>query len=109
MNLNIVRCEKHIETLISCLLQKLQIKIRAGEWVGVYTKDFYLNMSYAFGANIITTILSTIFVMFLPKLVDIREYGAIQLMLFYINYIGFLHFGLPEGFILGMVVYDMRI
>lgn len=54
-------------------------------------------MSYAFGANIITTILSTIFVMFLPKLVDIREYGAIQLMLFYINYIGFLHFGLPEG------------
>lgn len=52
---------------------------------------------YSMSANVISVITSVLIVIILPKLVDVNDYGALQLFLFYISYVGFLHFGWEDG------------
>lgn len=55
------------------------------------------NVSYSFGANIVSFIVSVLMVMFVPKLLLVEDYGKWQLFLFYFSYLGFLHFGWEDG------------
>lgn len=55
------------------------------------------NISYSFGANIISLGVSVLMVMFVPKLLPVEDYGKWQLFLFYFSYLGFLHFGWEDG------------
>lgn len=61
------------------------------------SKKLILNLLYAFGANGITMLVSLLTTLVLPRFVSIEEYGYSQLYIFYTNYIGFLHFGIPDG------------
>lgn len=56
-------------------------------------KDF----SYTLGSNTVTLIISTLVVLIIPKVIGIEDYGYWQLYLFYISYVGFLHFGWTDG------------
>lgn len=55
------------------------------------------NFSFTISSNLITLIISTIVVIVFPKLIGVEEYGYWQLYLFYLSYIGFLHFGWSDG------------
>lgn len=55
------------------------------------------NISYSFGANVVSLGISVLMVMFVPKLLLVEDYGKWQLFLFYISYLGFLHFGWEDG------------
>lgn len=55
------------------------------------------NVSYSFGANIVSLVVSVLMVMFVPKLLLVEDYGKWQLFLFYFSYLGFLHFGWEDG------------
>lgn len=55
------------------------------------------NVSYSFGANIVSLGVSVLMVMFVPKLLPVEDYGKWQLFLFYFSYLGFLHFGWEDG------------
>lgn len=55
------------------------------------------NISYSFGANIVSLGVSVLMVMFVPKLLPVEDYGKWQLFLFYFSYLGFLHFGWEDG------------
>ncbi len=55
------------------------------------------NVSYSFGANTVSLVVSVLMVMFVPKLLLVEDYGKWQLFLFYFSYLGFLHFGWEDG------------
>lgn len=55
------------------------------------------NLSYSFGANIVSLGISVLMVMFVPKLLLVEDYGKWQLFLFYASYLGFFHFGWEDG------------
>ena len=55
------------------------------------------NLFYSFSAQIISVLLSTFMSLVVPKILGINEYGYWQLFLFYINYVGFFHFGITDG------------
>ena len=55
------------------------------------------NISYSFLANIVSIIISIVMVIFLPKMLSIKDYGLWQLYLFYTSYLGFFHFGWLDG------------
>lgn len=55
------------------------------------------NISYSFGANMVSLGVSVLMVMFVPKLLPVEDYGKWQLFLFYFSYLGFLHFGWEDG------------
>lgn len=55
------------------------------------------NLMYSFSAQIISVLLSTFMSLVVPKILGIKEYGYWQLFLFYINYVGFFHFGITDG------------
>lgn len=55
------------------------------------------NISYSFGANFISLLISVFMVTFVPKLLSVEDYGLWQLFLFYFSYLGFLHFGWEDG------------
>lgn len=55
------------------------------------------NISYSFGANLISLCVSVFMVMFVPKFLSVNDYGLWQLFLFYFSYLGFLHFGWEDG------------
>lgn len=55
------------------------------------------NVSYSFTANIISMAISVISVTFLPKFMNVEDYGVWQLYLFYVSYLGFFHFGWLDG------------
>ncbi len=55
------------------------------------------NLIYAFSANGITMVVSVITMLVIPKFISVEEYGYSQLYIFYANYIGFLHLGIPDG------------
>lgn len=55
------------------------------------------NISYSFGANIVSLGVSVLMVMFVPKLLPVEDYGKWQLFLFYFSYLGFLHLGWEDG------------
>lgn len=55
------------------------------------------NISYSFGANLISLSTSVLMVVFVPKFLPVEDYGMWQLFLFYFSYLGFLHFGWEDG------------
>lgn len=55
------------------------------------------NISYSLCANIVSTLVSIIIVLLLPKLISVQTYGEWQLYIFYSFYLGFFHFGWLEG------------
>ena len=42
-------------------------------------------------------IVSVLTMLIIPKFISVEEYGYSQLYIFYANYIGFLHLGIPDG------------
>lgn len=58
------------------------------------------NVSFTFLSNIVALVVSVLVAFFLPKALGVENYGYFQLYLFYINYIGFLHFGWADGIFL---------
>lgn len=55
------------------------------------------NFSLTLISNLITLIISAFITFLFPKLIGIEEYSFLQLYLFYILYVGFLHFGWVDG------------
>lgn len=70
--------------------------------------QFIGNLSYAFVAQVISLLLSILMSLVVPKLLGVEEFSYWQLFVFYINYVGFFHFGLTDGVYLryGGVEYD---
>lgn len=60
-------------------------------------KGFLKNFSYTFLSNIMSLIISSMITFIVPKFLNVESYGYFQLYLFYINYIGFFHFGWCDG------------
>lgn len=56
-------------------------------------KDF----SYSVLANGVNTLISLLLVLFVPKVLGVKEYSYWQLYLFYASYVGFFHFGWADG------------
>lgn len=60
-------------------------------------KKVIKDIALAFLSQGISTLSSIVLSLLLPKLLGVREYGYWQLLLFYMSYAGFLHFGLNDG------------
>lgn len=60
-------------------------------------KLFILNLSYAFMANIIVLVSSTIITLLLPKFMGIENYAYWQLYVLYTTYTAFFHLGWNDG------------
>lgn len=71
-------------------------------------KTILTNFSYVIISNLLTVLVSSIVVLILPKIMGIEEYGYWQLYIFYLAYVGFLHFGWVDGIYLryGGLEYD---
>lgn len=65
--------------------------------MNIKIKKVLKNVSYSFTANIISMAISVISVTFLPKFMNVEDYGVWQLYLFYVSYLGFFHFGWLDG------------
>ncbi len=63
-------------------------------------KRFLKNFSYTFLSNIISLLISSVITFIVPKFLKVESYGYFQLYLFYVNYIGFFHFGWCDGIFL---------
>lgn len=74
------------------------------------TKTFILfqRLRAVFLSNFISLSVSLLTVAIIPKFLSIENYGYWQLYLFYVSYVGFLHFGWNDGIYLryGGVEYD---
>ena len=55
------------------------------------------DIALAFLSQGISVLSSMVLSLLLPKLLGVREYGYWQLLIFYMSYAGFLHFGLNDG------------
>lgn len=60
-------------------------------------KDAMKNISYTLSSNLLSLVVSIIVTLLLPKILGVEEYGYYQLYLFYVSYVGFLHFGWCDG------------
>lgn len=58
---------------------------------------FLRNVSYSFGANLISFLISVFMFFFVPKFLPVEDYGCWQLFLFYFSYLGFFHLGWEDG------------
>ena len=65
--------------------------------LGKNAKTFLVSFGYTVLANGISMLVSAIASLIVPKLLMQEQYGYWQLYIFYISYIGFLHFGLQDG------------
>lgn len=55
------------------------------------------NFSHTVFSNLLSFLISTLVVLVVPKLIGVEAYGYWQLYVFYILYVGFLHFGWCDG------------
>ncbi|WP_442636919.1 oligosaccharide flippase family protein [Rossellomorea marisflavi] len=60
-------------------------------------KSVFKNISYSISSNLVSMIVSFVVILIVPKLLGVEEYGYWQLYLFYLSYVGFLHFGWNDG------------
>lgn len=60
-------------------------------------KKIFKDFSYSVLANGVNTMISLVLVLFVPKVLGVREYSYWQLYLFYASYVGFFHFGWADG------------
>lgn len=59
--------------------------------------NFMKNLFYTFTSNLLSFLVSTLVVVFVPKMIGVEEYGYWQLYLFYASYVSFMHFGWSDG------------
>ena len=71
-------------------------------------KKILKNFFYTFVSNIVSFCISALVTFVVPKRLGVESYGYFQLYLFYVSYIGFLHFGWADGIFLryGGAYYD---
>lgn len=67
---------------------------------------FFKNMYYALSSNFIVLALSVIMTLIVPKVIGVTEYSFWQLYMFYVSYVGILHFGWLDGIYLKYGGYD---
>lgn len=60
-------------------------------------KNFASNLTYAFLAQLLSLMLSVLMSLIVPKLLGVEQFAYWQLFIFYSGYVGFFHFGLPDG------------
>ena len=60
-------------------------------------KKFKNNIFFAFGAQTVSMLMSIMMSLFVPKLLNVTNFGYWQLFIFYYGYVGFFHFGLNDG------------
>lgn len=60
-------------------------------------KKIIKNFSYTIFSNLSTTLVSTLVIFILPKLVNSYEYGLFQIFLFYVSYAGLAQLGWLDG------------
>lgn len=60
-------------------------------------KNIVGNFSLTLLSNLISILVSTVITFVVPKYLGVEDYGYFQLYLFYIHYVGFLHFGWADG------------
>lgn len=60
-------------------------------------RKFLTNISYTIFSNSLSLLISAAIVLIVPKFISIENYGYLQLYIFYVSYIGFLHFGWNDG------------
>lgn len=60
-------------------------------------KNILKNFTYTLFSNLISLLISVILLLFVPKLIGVRDYGYWQLYLFFGTYLGILHFGWADG------------
>lgn len=58
---------------------------------------FIRNFSYSISLNFVNLLIRTVYVLLLPKLIGIIDFGYWQLYLLYTSFIHFCHFGLVDG------------
>ena len=54
-------------------------------------------MVFAVFAQGLSTAVSVILTLLLPKVLGVAEFGYWQLFIFYLGYVGFFHFGINDG------------
>ena len=64
------------------------------------------NISISIIAQIVSMGCGILLQLLIPKFVDVNQYAYWQLFLLYANYVGILHFGLLDGFVLRYSQYD---
>lgn len=66
------------------------------------TRSFINKIFYAISANLLSLIVSVLTTLLVPRFLgnDIEQYGYLQIYLFYITYLGMLHFGWCDGIFL---------
>ena len=60
-------------------------------------KSILKNISYSFSVNLLSALISAMMILLLPKVMSAEDYGAWQLYLFFLSYVGFFHFGWIDG------------
>lgn len=60
-------------------------------------RNIFIKISYAFSSNLLSLLVSMVVVLIVPKIIGINEFGYWQLYLFYVPFVGFLHFGWSDG------------
>lgn len=58
---------------------------------------FLKNFSYTLFSNILSTLVSMIITLLIPKLIGIEDYGYFQLYNFYVTFLGIFHLGWVDG------------
>lgn len=59
--------------------------------------DVLKNISYTLTSNFLSLCVSIIVSLLLPKILGVADYGYYQLYIFYVSYVGMLHFGWCDG------------
>lgn len=65
--------------------------------INTFIKKFTHDFSYSFLLNIINLVVKSIFVLILPKLIGVSDFGYWQLYFLYTFFIPFFHLGLVDG------------
>lgn len=60
-------------------------------------KEFISNFSITLTANMLSMAVSSLAVLLLPALIDVKEYGYWQLYVFYCSYTAYFSFGITDG------------
>ena len=64
------------------------------------------NISISIIAQVISMICGFVLQLLIPKFIDVQQYAYWQTFVLYANYVGILHFGLLDGFVLRYSQYD---
>ena len=64
---------------------------------GNFLNNFIRNFSYSISLNVMNLSIRTVYVLILPKIIGIADFGYWQLYLLYTSFIHFCHLGLVDG------------